>query len=172
MGKQNWPYLQNESENQKSRNIFSYTVFTLRSIQVRYGTVRVDNAPGTRSHTMAWRPVPATFDLPQCVRLLEMSLATRRPWAFLALRASLEAEKRLNAFKSKRLRRAHAIRRRLRALQRKQKTRRLSACMVVLSLSLMSTQIIRSVWTIPRYMRLLAHIFVILKLLLYDINSV
>ena len=83
-----------------------------------------------------------------------MSRDARRLRAFLALQASLEAEKRLNALKSRRLRRAHAIRRRLQALQRKQTTKRLQACIVILSLSLLSTQIIRSVWTIPRYVRL------------------
>ena len=63
-----------------------------------------------------------------------MSRDARRRRAFLALQASLEAEKRLNALKSRRLRRAHAIRRRLQALQRNQTTRRLQACIVILSL--------------------------------------
>ena len=87
------------------------------------------------------------------VRLLEMLWNRRRRWALLAaLRSSHDSEKRLISLKIKRLHRATAIRRHLQALRRKLTIKRMQLCMVLFALTLRSSQTIRSVWTLPRYL--------------------
>lgn len=128
------------------------TVFTLRPLRVRYGTVPVETVPDTRSHRMEQRLVPATFDPAQCGAFIKNVVSYEKAVGFSS--STSESGNRKTAERSQ----VEAFMTCSRHKASFTSSSKQANCETVtsmydrLSLSLLSTQIIRSVWTIPRYL--------------------